>query len=137
MHLRIARPSKALPISERFWTDGVGLSVLWRTPPECTDENPLLMVGVPGAAWHIELVGDLTNVGAAAAPAVSVPVPTPTDEDLLVIYIGEPIDRGLIRRIRAAGGVRVKAANPYWDQWGVTFRDPDGYHFVLSDRRWE
>ncbi|MFD7700951.1 VOC family protein, partial [Streptomyces caelestis] len=26
--------------------------------------------------------------------------------------------------------------NPYWDTWGVTLQDPDGYLLVLSTRTW-
>ncbi|MHB8296804.1 MAG: VOC family protein, partial [Acidimicrobiales bacterium] len=26
--------------------------------------------------------------------------------------------------------------NPYWDRWGVTIEDPDGYRLVLSHRTW-
>jgi len=30
----------------------------------------------------------------------------------------------------------VAARNPYWDRWGVTIVDPDGYLLVLSHRSW-
>jgi len=36
-----------------------------------------------------------------------------------------------------AGGKVVPARNPYWDRWGVTIVDPDGYRLVLSHRTWE
>ena len=39
-------------------------------------------------------------------------------------------------RLVDAGGTRVAARNPYWDQWGVTIADPDGYRLVLSNRSW-
>ena len=39
-------------------------------------------------------------------------------------------------RPRPAGGTRVPARNPYWDEWGVTIADPDGYRLVLSRRSW-
>ena len=42
----------------------------------------------------------------------------------------------MIRRLVGAGGTRVAARNPYWDQWGVTIADPDGYRLVLSSRSW-
>jgi hypothetical protein len=43
---------------------------------------------------------------------------------------------GLLTRIDAAGGTVVPARNPYWDRWGVTIADPDGYRLVLSHRSW-
>ncbi|MBA8815852.1 putative glyoxalase superfamily protein PhnB [Microbacterium halimionae] len=62
--------------------------------------------------------------------------PNPTEEDLLVLYLAEPIDDALVARIEAAGGVAVDARNPYWNENGVTVEDPDGYRLVLSTRVW-
>jgi hypothetical protein len=42
----------------------------------------------------------------------------------------------VITRLTDAGGTRVAARNPYWDKWGVTIADPDGYRLVLSTRSW-
>jgi hypothetical protein len=28
------------------------------------------------------------------------------------------------------------ARNPYWDRWGITIADPDGYRLVLSTLSW-
>ena len=44
-------------------------------------------------------------------------------------------DAALIERIEAHGGTRVDQG-PYWDRWGVTFTDPDGYRLTLSERTW-
>ncbi len=133
-HVRIARPSHDLAAAERFYTDGLGMDVLFRTPApddESSDDPPadgvhrLVMVGWPGAAWHIELVGD---------PATD---PRPTEEDLLVCYLDGPVDPELIERLVDAGGERVPSANPYWDDRGVTVADPDGYRLVLTSRSWD
>ena len=125
--IRIARPSGDLGAIERFWTRGVGMEVLWRTEGDAEGGHRLAMVGIPGAPWHLELVDD------PAAAAESSPGP----EDLLVIYLGEPADQVLLDRIADAGGRRVAARNPYWDRWGVTIADPDGYLLVLSERTWD
>jgi hypothetical protein len=127
--LRIARPSRDLGAAERFWVDGVGLAVLWRTPPDLPTEDGhgLLMLGWPQASWHLELVDD-PEAGEAAAP---------TEEDLLVLYLGGPLAPGLEDRLVRAGGRLVVARNPYWERWGVTIEDPDGYRLVLSHRSWE
>ena len=122
-HVRLARPSRNLDAAERFWVGGLGLEVLWSAGPE-DDGHALLMVGWPGAGWHLELVAD---------PAVA---PAPTEEDLLVLYLGGPVDEDLVRRLTDTGGTRVTARNPYWDRWGVTLADPDGYRLVLSTRDW-
>ncbi len=123
-HLRVARPSRDLEAAERFWVGGLGLSVLYRADASAEGGHGLLMVGWPGAAWHLELVADPARPG------------TPTEEDLLVLYLGGEADEELIQRLVQAGGTRVPARNPYWDEWGVTIADPDGYRLVLSSRSW-
>ncbi|MET7519963.1 VOC family protein [Streptomyces sp. NPDC005480] len=126
-HVRIARPSRDLEAAELFWISGLGLDVLYRHASDGTpDVHSLLMAGWPDAAWHLELVND------PAAPVQ----PRPTAEDLLVIYLGEPVPDSLVERLEQHGGKRVPAHNPYWDTWGVTIRDPDGYLLVLSTRNW-
>jgi catechol 2,3-dioxygenase-like lactoylglutathione lyase family enzyme len=125
-HLRIARPSHDLRASERFWVEGLGLEVLFRADDQADGDHALLMVGWPEAAWHLELVGDPEDETPAA----------PTEEDLLVLYLGGEVDAELVARLVEAGGVRVAARNPYWDRWGVTVADPDGYQLVLSTRSW-
>ena len=125
-HLRIARPSRDLARAERFWVDGVGLSVLFRLDADSDEDHSLLMVGWPDAAWHLELVGD---------PGAQTP-PSPTEEDLLVLYLAGPVEDAVVARLVENGGRVVPARNPYWDQWGVTIADPDGYRLVLSHRAW-
>jgi catechol 2,3-dioxygenase-like lactoylglutathione lyase family enzyme len=125
--LRIARPSRDLAAAERFWCGGVGFDVLWRTEPDHSGEHQLLMVGMPGARWHLELVQDPELL--AAHP--------PSEEDLLVLYLGRPASQDWVERTQARGGRRVPARNTYWDQWGITLEDPDGYRLVLSHRSWD
>ncbi|MFF7407795.1 VOC family protein [Streptomyces lydicus] len=123
--LRIARPSRDLAAAGRFWKDGLGLTELYRDASEGT-EHALLMLGWPDAGWHLELTFDPTGTH----------LPSPTADDLLVVYLGEEVPAELIERLERAGGTRVAAYNPYWDEWGVTLEDPDGYRLVLSRRDW-
>ncbi|GIF08338.1 VOC family protein [Actinoplanes siamensis] len=123
--IRIARPSRDLAAAERFYTHGLGLRVLFRAAAAAPGEHDLVMLGWPGAAWHLELVGG-ANLRAE---------PSPTDEDLLVLYLDGPVDETLAGRLEEAGGRRV-GQSAYWDRWGVTVEDPDGYRLVLSTRSW-
>ncbi|HKR71804.1 MAG TPA: VOC family protein [Streptosporangiaceae bacterium] len=125
-HLRIARPSRSLQASERFWVDGLGMDVLYRVDSSAEGGHALLMVGWPDAGWHLELVGDPDGETPAA----------PTDEDLVVLYLNGDIDEHVVARIIDAGGSRVGSRNPYWDQGGITIVDPDGYRLVLTSRSW-
>ncbi|GGT21339.1 MULTISPECIES: VOC family protein [Streptomyces] len=125
-HVRVARPSRDLAAAERFYVDGLGLEVLWRSAAERAGEHDLLMLGPAGGGWHFELTRD---------PADPVE-PTPTADDLFVVYLGRPVDESLVERLTAHGGTRVQAHNPYWDEHGVTCADPDGYRLVLCSRTW-
>jgi catechol 2,3-dioxygenase-like lactoylglutathione lyase family enzyme len=144
-HIRIARPTKDLTSAERFWAEGLGMDVLFRAEarhPAAGGEDgegggesesdgrgeqyALLMTGWQDAGWHLEFALD------PHAPVA----PAPTDEDLLVIYLDGPVPEGLVERLERCGGTRVPARNPYWEKWGVTVRDPDGYRLVLSTRHW-
>ncbi|MEV6343013.1 VOC family protein [Actinoplanes sp. NPDC051851] len=120
--IRIARPCTDLTAAERFYVHGLGFDVLCRVTADGPGEHDLLMVGARRAAWHLEFVH------AAAKPA-------PTPEDLLVLYLGGPVDDELITRLEESGGTVVRQS-AYWDSWGVTVQDPDGYRLVLSTRTW-
>ncbi|GGT80492.1 MULTISPECIES: VOC family protein [Streptomyces] len=125
-HVRVARPSRDLVAAERFYVGGLGLHVLWRTTERTRGEHDLLMVGPPGGSWHFELTHDPEH-----------PLePTPTVDDLFVVYLGAPVEDALVGRLLATGGTRVPAHNPYWDKYGVTVVDPDGYRLVLCSRTW-
>jgi catechol 2,3-dioxygenase-like lactoylglutathione lyase family enzyme len=117
--VRIARPCSGLAAVTRFYTEGLGLHVLWQG----SGEHDIVMLGWPAASWHLELVH-----GSDAAPA-------PTEEDLLVLYLAGPVPDDLVARLETAGGRKVSQSD-YWDRWGVTVEDPDGYRLVLSTRSW-
>ncbi|GAP51086.1 VOC family protein [Streptomyces azureus] len=126
-HIRIARPSRDLAAAERFWREGLGLSVVWRSEGGSEPgHHDLLMLGWPDADWHLELVYE------AARPVE----PRPTEEDLLVVYADDPVPDDLIARLERHGGTWVVSPNPYWNEWGVTIEDPDGYRLVLCRRAW-
>ena len=56
----------------------------------------------------------------------------PTDEPL-VLYVGTlPEVHAAAAGLEAAGVPAVAAANPYWNRWGRTFLDPDGWAVVVA-----
>ncbi|HTU74216.1 MAG TPA: VOC family protein [Trebonia sp.] len=124
--IRIARPSRDLAAAERFYAQGLGLSVLFRKA-ERTELGgyDLLMIGPDGGQWHLELTRGADGIG-----------PSPTAEDLLVVYLAGADPAELVDRAVAHGGTLVPAHNPYWDEGGVTIADPDGYRVVLTQRSW-
>ncbi|MFI7102157.1 VOC family protein [Streptomyces sp. NPDC050161] len=124
-HLRIARPSRDLAAAERFWCAGLGLAVLFRHTSD-GPEHSLLMAGWPDASWHLELTHDPAGADVTGG----------TPDDLLVVYLEGPVPDDLVARLERCGGRQVTAHNPYWDTWGVTLEDPDGYRLVLCRRAW-
>src|SRR4051794_30477080 len=56
-----------------------------------------------------------------------------TDEDLLVLYVPTLDEvRQRAAELVAAGVPTVPSANAYWNRWGRTFLDPDGYAVVIA-----
>ena len=132
-HLRIARPVRSLSAAEKFWVQGLGLSVLFRTsgnPADVEGEHALLMLGWPGAAWHLEFIHD--------PEGKMIPPTTTQEEDLVVLYVEGLVDPAVVERLEVrGGGKRVTARNPYWEKWGVTIKDSDGYRLVICQQKWE
>lgn len=55
-----------------------------------------------------------------------------------MFYLPDPAQwQAAVERFKRAGYEPVRSLNPYWDQLGVTFEDPDGYRVVLQRDAWE
>ena len=124
-HLRVARASDNLAAVVRFYREALGFELLGSFEDHAEFDG--VMLGHPGAAYHLEFThrhGE--QVGRA-----------PTEENLLVFYLPDRSEwQSAVERVVAAGYPAVKAANPYWDQQGATFEDPDGYRVVLQNAGW-
>jgi YycE-like C-terminal domain len=56
----------------------------------------------------------------------------------VVFYLADQaVYQAALARMNAAGFAPVKSYNPFWDDGGATFEDPDGYRVVLTSRAWE
>ena len=123
--LRVARPTDNLPALLPFYCDGLGLEQLFAF----TDHAGFcgLVLGHPQAPYHLEFTH---QPGHAVDRA-------PTADNLLVFYLPDAAEwRAAVERIEAAGFAPVPAYNPYWDQQGRTYEDPDGYRVVLQQAAW-
>ena len=124
-HLRIARPSRHLGVATRFYTEALGFQVLAAFMDHGGFDG--IMLGHPGWRWHLEFTRRRSD---------SVD-PHPTDEDLLVLYLPDSAAwHQAVHRCRAFGASIVASSNPFWDQHGITFEDPDGYRIVLQHAAW-
>lgn len=124
-HLRVARPSRDLAAATRFYTHGLGLEVL----ASFVDHAGIDGVILGHRAWphHLEFTRRQDE------PLT----PHPTDEDLLVFYLPDRSEwNTVVRRLRECGARPVGSSNPYWEERGLTFEDPDGYRIVLQNAAW-
>ncbi len=123
--LRVARPTDRLDDVVRFYTDGVGLARLGEF--EDHDGFDGVMLGVPGAAYHLEFTRKRDHTAGRA----------PTKDNLLVFYLPDKDQwQATVDRMIRAGYEPVAPFNPYWESAGRTFEDPDGYRVVFQNARW-
>jgi len=123
--LRISHPCRSLHAATGFYTRAFGLEVLEKFTDDAGFDG--VIIGRPGWPYHLELTHK-------AERSIT---PRPTTEDLLVFYLPDRAEwEAAIRRIRDMGAHPVPSRNPYWDQHGLTFEDPDGYRIVIANIGW-
>jgi catechol 2,3-dioxygenase-like lactoylglutathione lyase family enzyme len=123
--LRVARPSDNLDRLLPFYRDGLGLNILYRFEDHSGFDG--IMLGLEGAPYHLEFTHAKGHVAGRA----------PTQDNLLVFYLPDRVTwQAAVDRMRACGFEPIRAFNPYWDNDGATFEDPDGYRIVLQNDAW-
>jgi len=123
--LRVARPTDDLDALIPFYCVGLALEILYRF--EEHDGIDGLMVGHPGSPYHFEFTRTRGHPAGRA----------PSRDHLVVFYLPDGAAwRAAVARMQAAGFEPIASFNPYWDQQGVTFEDPDGYRVVLQNAQW-
>lgn len=123
--LRVARPTDRLTEVVHFYTEGLGLQILARFDNHEGFDG--VMVGIPGEAYHFEFTHHRGHTVGEA----------PTQDNLIVFYLPNQLEwQQAVERMKKMGYEPVKSYNPYWDNNGVTFEDPDGYRVVLQNADW-
>ena len=120
--VRVARPTDRMKEVVRFYCDGLGLKQTGSF--EDHDGYSGVMLGLPGRVYHLEFTEHSEGS----------PCPAPTKDNLLVLYMPdeEAINR-LVERLGLLGYAPVPPENPYWEEKGITFEDPDGWRVVLMN----
>jgi catechol 2,3-dioxygenase-like lactoylglutathione lyase family enzyme len=118
MHIRAARPTNNLEALRQFYVDGAGLKL--KKDFRGHDGFDGLILGEGN--FEIEFVMEKHFIAPRA----------PTSEHLFVLYLTTAEVETRAARLDRMGFNRVKANNPWWALHGVTFEDPDGYHFILA-----
>lgn len=123
--LRVARPTDKLEAVVRFYRDGLGLAELARFEDHAGFDG--VMLGEPGGTYHLEFTHQRHHPAGRA----------PTQDNLLVFYLPDAETwSSAVAKMTASGYSPVASYNPYWDERGVTFEDPDGYRVVLQNSAW-
>lgn len=123
--VRIARPTNQLTKIVQFYTEGLGLEKLSSFTNHAGYDG--VMLGLPGREYHLEFTQHETG-----SPCLA-----PTEDNLLVFYIpDEAVINAAVARLQKLGYFPVSPENPYWDDKGFTFEDPDGWRVVLFAGTW-
>lgn len=123
--LRVARPTDDPAALLPFYRDGLGLQVLGAFEDHAGFDG--IMLGQPHGPCHFEFTrrhGHRTGR-------------SPSLDHLVVFYLPDSQAwSAAMARMRRAGFAPVPSFNPYWDEQGATFEDPDGYRVVLQQAAW-
>jgi GNAT superfamily N-acetyltransferase/predicted enzyme related to lactoylglutathione lyase len=115
---RVAHPVRDLDRAATFYRDLLGLPAVGGF----TDHD-----GYSGAFFALPGGGELELTAGPSEPDPG------SDDHLLVLYVSGPDE---VRRravvLESAGVPTVVPANRYWERWGRTFLDPDGYAVVVA-----
>ena len=123
--LRVGRPTDNLEALLQFYELGLGLTILCRFENHGGFDG--VMLGHPSAPYHFEFTRAHAHKAGRA----------PTMDNLLIFYLPDLTEwKAAVERMQRAGFPAVPAFNPYWDELGATFEDPDGYRVVLQRSDW-
>jgi hypothetical protein len=120
MKFRIARHTTDLQVVIDFYTQNLDLEVLGSF--EGHSDYDGVFLGKKGLDWHLEFT-------------VSPELPKhQSDEDDLLVFYTQSLSE--FNRIKANFDLHkqspVVAKNPYWEQQGLTYLDPDGFRLVIA-----
>ena len=137
---RVARHTSRLEPIVEFYT-ALGLKQLGSFEGHAGYDGVFL--GIEGAPWHLEFTADSATKDASSdgADASASPAPrrgSPHPDDLLVLYCAsQSVLDGICTRLFGLGLAPVsEPANPYWQDHGRVFLDPDGCGVALTLDQW-
>ena len=120
MTFRYARHTNNLELLKSFYIDVLGLELLGGF--ENHNGYDGVFIGKQEENWHLEFTqsDEIANH-------------TFDDDDLLVFYPSSKLEFELLQDKLEHHSVQfVKSKNPYWNENGIQFLDPDGFGIVIS-----
>jgi len=122
MRFRLARHTKELQPIVNFYCGILGFEILGRF--EGHNHYDGVFIGKPNSDWHLEFTvsGEL-------------PKHQSDDDDLLVFYADDETEFfGICKKLECNKVQSVASKNPYWNDNGKTYVDPDGFRIVIAKK---
>ncbi|WP_282628160.1 VOC family protein [Empedobacter sedimenti] len=123
MILRIARHTNKIVEIKTFYTTILNLEILGEF--QSHNGYDRVFIGKPDLDWHLEFTTTHENVDHHI-----------DEDDCLVFYptMQQEYDE-IIERLEIHHIKQIKSKNPYWNDNGVSFLDPDGFVVIVSSFR--
>lgn len=119
MNFRVARHTNDLNKIIYFY-QLLGMKILGSF--ENHDNYDGVFLGFTGADWHLEFT--VSNEKAKHKP---------DEDDLLVFYFDDEIKLNEIKSKLIQNNIKqIESKNPYWNNNGFHFLDPDGFGIILT-----
>ncbi|MBF4464477.1 VOC family protein [Flavobacterium sp. LC2016-12] len=120
MFLRVARHTNDLERIENFYVDILGFERLGGFQNHNNYDG--VFIGKSGLDWHFEF----TQSDSKAKHTFD-------EEDVIVLYPKTISDYNELKNKLVRNNISTIAAiNPFWNENGKMFQDPDGYRIVIS-----
>ncbi len=120
VQFRIARPTRQLDAISKFYTEGLGLTIIGEFKNHQGYDG--IMIGLPDSRHHLEFTQSVHDTETMK----------PTKENLLVFYYDNTADyTEANNRLQQLNFFPVKPANPYWEGKSETYEDPDKWRIVI------
>ena len=121
MKLRFARHTNNLENIKSFYIDILGFELLGSF--ENHNNYDGIFIGKPNLHWHLEFTKSNEIVELNFG-----------EEDYLVFYPENHTEyQEIIKRIVENKIEFIESKNPYWNENGKLFLDPDGFGIIISD----
>ena len=121
MKFRLARHTSRLEQLKDFYVNIIGLSVIGEFKNHSGYDG--VFIGNANLDWHLEF----TQTGESVDHKFD-------EDDILVFYPENQFEfESLLERINTQKVVQSLAKNPYWQEKGMTLKDPEGHTVVISN----
>lgn len=124
-YFRLARHTQSINDIKRFYVDILDFEEIGSFEGHRGYDG--VMLGFKDHTWHMEFTQSNDSHLERKLD----------DDDLIVLYYNnERSYKETINKLEKSGVKSVKSKNPYWDENGKTFIDPEGWRVVICNRAW-